>query len=207
MHLRHEMRPRTEVPRLHQYPVSGVLELPGHPHRPRLVRPRVRHEEIDVTRSRAPVTHLTRIAPQPRQQNTSTPASTRTATAPAADPGGSALERHNSAAALASPYFVGATFGFDVISTFYVERTPFLVARMVVRFGAALAGPTLGGRPRPPELPPWLAHPAASRRRTARRRAGHRGRRHDPPDQSPADGGARTAGAFAAAAEKDALDD
>jgi len=48
-----------------------------------------------------------------------------------------------SAAALASPYFVGATLGYDVISTFYVERTPFLVARMVVRRGAALVGPTL----------------------------------------------------------------
>jgi Trk K+ transport system NAD-binding subunit len=48
-----------------------------------------------------------------------------------------------SAAALASPYFVGAALGYDVISTFYVERTPFLVARMVVRPGAALVGPTL----------------------------------------------------------------
>jgi Trk K+ transport system NAD-binding subunit len=48
-----------------------------------------------------------------------------------------------SAAALASPYFVGATLGYDVISTFYVERTPFLVARMVVRADTALAGPTL----------------------------------------------------------------
>lgn len=48
-----------------------------------------------------------------------------------------------SAAALASPYFVGAALGYDVVSTFYVERTPFLVARMVVRPGAALVGPTL----------------------------------------------------------------
>ncbi|ADP79410.1 NAD-binding protein [Pseudofrankia inefficax] len=48
-----------------------------------------------------------------------------------------------SAAALAAPYFVGAALGYDVISTFYVERTPFLVARMVVRPGAALVGPTL----------------------------------------------------------------
>ncbi|WP_045875933.1 NAD-binding protein [Pseudofrankia sp. DC12] len=48
-----------------------------------------------------------------------------------------------SAAALASPYFVGAALGYDVISTFYLERTPFLVARMVVRRGAALVGPTL----------------------------------------------------------------
>jgi len=48
-----------------------------------------------------------------------------------------------SASALATPYFVGAALGHDVLSTFYVERTPFLVARMTVRAGGALVGPTL----------------------------------------------------------------
>ncbi|KQC35326.1 potassium transporter TrkA [Frankia sp. ACN1ag] len=48
-----------------------------------------------------------------------------------------------SASALATPYFVGAALGYDVLSTFYVERTPFLVARMTVNAGGALVGPTL----------------------------------------------------------------
>ncbi|SNQ45664.1 K+ transport system, NAD-binding component [Frankia canadensis] len=48
-----------------------------------------------------------------------------------------------SASALATPYFVGAALGHDVLSTFYVERTPFLVARMTVRAGGGLVGPTL----------------------------------------------------------------
>ncbi|WP_018637924.1 NAD-binding protein [Parafrankia elaeagni] len=48
-----------------------------------------------------------------------------------------------SASALATPYFVGAALGYHVISTFYVKRTPFLVARMTVHQGSALAGPTL----------------------------------------------------------------
>ncbi len=47
------------------------------------------------------------------------------------------------AAALATPYLVGAALGYDVISAFYVQRTPFLVARMIVRAGGGLAGPTL----------------------------------------------------------------
>jgi Trk K+ transport system NAD-binding subunit len=47
------------------------------------------------------------------------------------------------ASALATPYLVGAALGYDVLSAFYVERTPFLVARMTVRAGGALVGPTL----------------------------------------------------------------
>ncbi|MCK9901587.1 NAD-binding protein [Frankia sp. Cpl3] len=48
-----------------------------------------------------------------------------------------------SASALATPYFVGAALGYRVITTFYVKRTPFLVAMMTVHQGSALAGPTL----------------------------------------------------------------
>ncbi|MCK9875943.1 NAD-binding protein [Frankia sp. Ag45/Mut15] len=48
-----------------------------------------------------------------------------------------------SAADLATPYFVGVALGYDVLSTFYVDRTPFLVARMTVRGGGHLVGPTL----------------------------------------------------------------
>ncbi|OHV59312.1 NAD-binding protein [Pseudofrankia sp. BMG5.36] len=77
-----------------------------------------------------------------------------------------------SAAALASPYFIGATLGYDVISTFYVERTPFLVARMAVRAGAALAGPTLaelatGARVLAVTTPPPARAAADGSRRTA----------------------------------------
>ncbi len=45
-----------------------------------------------------------------------------------------------STSALAAPWFVGAALGYDVLSTFYSERQPFLVARLVVAPGAALEG-------------------------------------------------------------------
>jgi Trk K+ transport system NAD-binding subunit len=45
-----------------------------------------------------------------------------------------------STSALAAPWFVGAALGYDVLSTFYTERQPFLVARLVVAAGAALDG-------------------------------------------------------------------
>lgn len=45
-----------------------------------------------------------------------------------------------STSALAAPWFVGAALGYDVVSTFYTERQPFLVARLVVAPGAALDG-------------------------------------------------------------------
>jgi Trk K+ transport system NAD-binding subunit len=48
-----------------------------------------------------------------------------------------------SASALASPWFVGAALGYEVISTFYAERQPFLVARMRVEPGGGLDGVTL----------------------------------------------------------------
>ena len=49
---------------------------------------------------------------------------------------------HNvrSTAALAAPWFVGAALGLDVLGTFYVDRTPFLVGRIAVAAGGGLDG-------------------------------------------------------------------
>ena len=54
-----------------------------------------------------------------------------------------AIHSARSASALATPHFVGEALGFEVISAFYVERSPFLVARMTVWPGGGLDGPTL----------------------------------------------------------------
>ncbi|GAA1869271.1 hypothetical protein GCM10009836_57310 [Pseudonocardia ailaonensis] len=43
-----------------------------------------------------------------------------------------------STAALAAPWFVGAALGLDVLGTFYVEHTPFMIGKLAV--GAALDG-------------------------------------------------------------------
>src|SRR3954452_18770111 len=48
-----------------------------------------------------------------------------------------------SASALAAPWFVGAALGHDVVSTFYAQRQPFLVARMRVHAGGGLDGAVL----------------------------------------------------------------
>jgi Trk K+ transport system NAD-binding subunit len=53
------------------------------------------------------------------------------------------IHRVVSASALATPWFVGAALGYDVVSTFYVERTPFVITRMTVAEGGGLHGPTL----------------------------------------------------------------
>jgi Trk K+ transport system NAD-binding subunit len=45
-----------------------------------------------------------------------------------------------STSALAAPWFVGAALGLDVLSTFYVERQPFLVGRLHVAQGGGLDG-------------------------------------------------------------------
>ncbi|MDQ8046083.1 MAG: NAD-binding protein [Solirubrobacteraceae bacterium] len=45
-----------------------------------------------------------------------------------------------STAAIAAPWFVGAAIGMGVLATFYVGRTPFLVARLTVREGGGLVG-------------------------------------------------------------------
>jgi Trk K+ transport system NAD-binding subunit len=45
-----------------------------------------------------------------------------------------------STAALASPWFVGAVLGLEILATFYVRNQPFLVARLEVREGGGLAG-------------------------------------------------------------------
>ena len=71
-----------------------------------------------------------------------------------------------SASALAAPWFVGAALGHEVVSTFYAQRQPFLVARMRVRPGGGLDGTALDGHGRR----------APGRRRIATRRS-RRGRR------------------------------
>jgi Trk K+ transport system NAD-binding subunit len=45
-----------------------------------------------------------------------------------------------SASALAAPWFVGAALGLDVLGTFYVERVPFLMARLSVAANGGLDG-------------------------------------------------------------------
>ena len=49
--------------------------------------------------------------------------------------------RHvRSTAALAAPWFVGAALGLEILSTFYVEQQPFLLARLNVAVGGGLDG-------------------------------------------------------------------
>ena len=48
-----------------------------------------------------------------------------------------------STAALAAPWFVGAALGLDVLGTFYVDQTLFLVGRLSVTAGGGLDGLTL----------------------------------------------------------------
>jgi Trk K+ transport system NAD-binding subunit len=49
--------------------------------------------------------------------------------------------RHvRSTSALAMPWFVGAALGLDVLDTFYVDRQPFLLARLTVAHGGGLEG-------------------------------------------------------------------
>ncbi|HEV7481618.1 MAG TPA: NAD-binding protein [Solirubrobacterales bacterium] len=45
-----------------------------------------------------------------------------------------------STSALASPWFVGAVLGLEILATFYVRNQPFLVARLTVRPGGGLEG-------------------------------------------------------------------
>jgi Trk K+ transport system NAD-binding subunit len=49
-----------------------------------------------------------------------------------------------STAALAAPWFVGAALGLDVLGTFYVDRTPMLVARLTVAPGGGLDDLAMG---------------------------------------------------------------
>ncbi len=54
-----------------------------------------------------------------------------------------AIHTARSDAALATPWFLGAALDYEVVSTFYVENTPFIVARMHVTAGGGLDGPSL----------------------------------------------------------------
>ena len=49
-----------------------------------------------------------------------------------------------SVAELAAPWFVGAAVGLDVIGTFYVDNTPFMAARILVRANDGLQGRAIG---------------------------------------------------------------
>ncbi|MCW2633585.1 MAG: Calcium-gated potassium channel mthK [Pseudonocardia sp.] len=46
--------------------------------------------------------------------------------------------------ALAAPYFVGAALGLDVLNTFYVDSSPFMVGRLSVAPGGGLDGLAMG---------------------------------------------------------------
>jgi hypothetical protein len=45
---------------------------------------------------------------------------------------------------LAAPWFVGAALGLDVLGTFYVDRTPFMVGRLAVAPRGGLDGLAMG---------------------------------------------------------------
>lgn len=45
-----------------------------------------------------------------------------------------------STAELASPWFVGAALGLEILGTFYIGQTPFMAARLTVRAGSQLDG-------------------------------------------------------------------
>ena len=45
-----------------------------------------------------------------------------------------------STSAIAAPWFIGAALGLDVLSTFYVDHEPFLLARLTVAHHGGLAG-------------------------------------------------------------------
>ena len=45
-----------------------------------------------------------------------------------------------SPASLAAPYFVGAALDYEVISTFYIDRRAFIVAKIMIRPGSELDG-------------------------------------------------------------------
>lgn len=49
-----------------------------------------------------------------------------------------------SVAELAAPWFVGAAVGLEVIGTFYVDNTPFIAARILVKPGDSLLGRAIG---------------------------------------------------------------
>jgi Trk K+ transport system NAD-binding subunit len=48
-----------------------------------------------------------------------------------------------SASGLAAPYYVAAALNFEVVSTFYLDRQPFIVAKLVVKKDSVLDGITV----------------------------------------------------------------
>jgi Trk K+ transport system NAD-binding subunit len=53
---------------------------------------------------------------------------------------GFGFQNVRSTASVAAPWFVGAALGLDVLSTFYVDHTPFLVGKLSVAAGGGLDG-------------------------------------------------------------------
>jgi Trk K+ transport system NAD-binding subunit len=53
------------------------------------------------------------------------------------------IQTSYSASGLAAPYFVGAALEYEVISTFYLRRQPFIVARLVINPACPLTGQTV----------------------------------------------------------------
>jgi Trk K+ transport system NAD-binding subunit len=53
------------------------------------------------------------------------------------------IQTSYSASGLAAPYFVGAALDYEVVSTFYLRRQPFIVARLEISPVSRLAGQTL----------------------------------------------------------------
>ena len=76
-----------------------------------------------------------------------------------------------STAALASPWFVGAVLGLEILATFYVRNQPFLVARLEVARGRRPRRPRDAGarrpHPRRRDRPRWRATARASSTRPA----------------------------------------
>lgn len=57
------------------------------------------------------------------------------------------LQLARSSRALAAPWFVGAAIGFEVVSTFYVDQQPFMVARVDITAGGGLDGTAMQDLP------------------------------------------------------------
>ena len=66
-----------------------------------------------------------------------------------------------STSALAAPWFVGAALGLDVLSTFYVDQQPFLVAGLTVAPNGGLQGLAMQDLSRKPGSSPSAAPPTA----------------------------------------------
>lgn len=53
------------------------------------------------------------------------------------------IQTSYSASGLAAPYFLGAALNYEVVSTFYLRRQPFIVARLEISPASQLGGQTV----------------------------------------------------------------